>query len=228
MSIYKNIKNNPIINIKEEYGSYSSKYENPYLPDRYELKTALRNLDRDLADANPSIRVLRIPVANARLESSSEITKLSDLDNLECYKLFLPEQIGVSSDTKHNLNGNFIFFKFPKSDSLRTLLLYSDGGIDFVKYEHKFILRESDELDRRIIAGFCKLYNMQITEYCETGKVEQGIHGPYLEYEAMKYTSKMQPKRLKLGHSDRLMYESYNDFADEAFNVNMFSDVKFM
>lgn len=220
---------------------YNSTYDIPYSNQRIDLNRACKKLDKDLQDGSINIRTLKIPATNARLESNEKFRTMDDLDGVDCYTIYIPEfkyapytYHGDVKADKHNPNGHLIFFKFPKSQNVRSIILYSDGGVDFVQHEHKFILRESDELDRRIVAGFCKLYNMQIVEYCETGRVSNGLYGPWLEHEALTYNARKQPKRLKLGHSDRPMYESFmsydiNDFCDEAFIYdNMIEAIKFI
>ena len=172
----------------------SSKQESYIFPDQkeYEVKKLLYRLeDRDVRQWK-----ICIPRDYARMESNKKIYHVEEVENIPHYEIYLVEQ---QSDSKF-LENNLVYFKLPNSDRFYTLLIHDDYNVSFVKHEHKFILRDSDELDRRIILGFCKMYAARIGFIC------QNMHGlsakdelPWLKEEAIKYRASMQPKRIKAG-----------------------------
>lgn len=177
-----------------------------------QLNTNLIKLDRELDDTEYFNFKIMIPRDHARMESDKPVHP-NDVENVEHYTIYITKQIGTS----RNRRDCFLYCKFPGSDRLFKVILHMDGGVSYDKMEHKYMLRETDELDRRIIIGFCKLYQHMLKNYCYDyhDKPDWWI----LSY-AAEYTHKDMPKRIKTGsmgnnfpYKDLKPYEECNIFA---------------
>lgn len=174
-----------------------------------------------ISATNPSIILneykLMIPKAYAREETSK---RPSDVEKVPHYELYIERQIG----SVKNRRGAFVYWKLPKSGTMVAIKLYPDGGADFQKEYHKIILRETDELDRRIVLGFCILYHSALYDECFSDK--DPSH--WIKSYASLYTASKMPKRLRKGAS-KDMSEFYKDLAPYDENTyNIFNRVQFI
>lgn len=132
---------------------------------------------------------LCIPKAYAREESNKAPKNAEDVPH---YELYIERQIGTS----RNRRSTYVFWKLPKSGRLVAIEFFMDGGVDFKKDEHKYILRETDELDRRIVLGFCLKYEGTLLDECYSDDEPS----TWLNYYARTYQASQMPKRLKHGN----------------------------
>lgn len=107
------------------------------------------------------------------------------------YELYVTDQVG-STYCRRN---TYIYLKLP-SGKMVAIILYPDYGVGFEPRDRKYILREYDQLDRRIILGFCRYCQSQLREACH-GEADRKEW--WLKMEARCYNSKKQPKRIKQG-----------------------------
>lgn len=199
-----------IYSIHEYYANKSSSYMN-------NVEDELRKLNNNTEDSEYFSYEIPIPIAHARMEDSSRVLP-DQVNALEHYSIYITKQIG----TIHNRRDCFLYCKFPSSDRLFKVILHMDGGVSYEKSEHKFMLRVTDELDRRIVLGFCKKYQGQLKMACYSDEQEPNI---FLLKNAAEYTHKMMPVRVKSGSAgNNFKYphlepyeESYNIFAKVAF-----------
>lgn len=138
---------------------------------------------------------VKIPVAYSRKENGSKLIsyeKLDKNDNIPCYELFVTEQIGTS----RNRRDTNIYYKLPKSGDLIRIILHMNQGVSFDPIDHKKLLRETDELDRRIIRGFCLKYQSTLMDACYPPYNSRKDYQRDLKIKAMYYTCDQMPKRL--------------------------------
>ena len=132
-----------------------------------------------------------IPRSHARMEDESRVS-IKNIYDLDHYSIYITRQIG----TIRNRRDCFLYCKFPSSDRLFKIILHMDGGVSYDKYEHKYMLRVTDELDRRIVLGFCKRYQGTLKMACYSDEKEPDIT---ILNSAAEYTHKMMPLRIKSG-----------------------------
>lgn len=166
---------------------------------------------------------LLIPRAHARLETE-ERTKLVDLEKVECYEIRVFLQIGSHRSSRDTM----VLCKFPNYDKYFRVNIHATGGASYDKSEHKFMLRVTDELDRRIILGFCQKYNSSLinASYSKSNKPDI-----MLQYNAADYTAKDMPIRLKsgpTGHRDLSFYHNLKPYEESYHQYNIFENVSFM
>lgn len=156
---------------------------------------AAEELYRKLDGGEIENHKLCIPKKYARLESSKRI-KTSEVEEVPHYEIYLPSQVGEFN----NRDKTLVYFRLPDMEQMFSVILHKDGTVGFAKHEHKFILRVSDELDRRIILGFCKLYNGNISSICYgSNRYYINRDVSWLQDEAANYNASKQPKRVKSG-----------------------------
>lgn len=148
---------------------------------------------------------LKIPRSHARMETEKVPFKLKDIENDPCYEFYLFRQLGTYCSRRDTI----VLYKLP-SGRLISIILYRDGGVDWNKDERKYVLRETDELDRRIILGFCRKYQDTMFEITrkEIEEYKFCTSRFWLQEEALFYTYKMSPKRFKKGS----LGNDYTDF----------------
>lgn len=146
---------------------------------------------------------LYIPRAYAREETKIAPKDASLVDH---YEIALIRQTNDSEKTS-----TYVFARLPKTGEFVAVEIFKFGqGADFLKRDHTKILRGTyDELDRRIIKGFCIKNAKSLIFNSHT--VENGIV-MWLKPEAKFYKASDQPKRLK----------SYKE------DYGIFSDVEFL
>lgn len=161
---------------------------------------------------------LRIPKEYAR-EESNKIPK--DPSTVPHYELYIERQVG----SYKNRRSTYIFWKLPKTGRLVAVELLMDGGVDFKKDEHKYILRETDELDRRIILGFCLKYQSLLKDECYSDD-EPSVD---LWLYARHYKVSEMPKRIKKGSTGRDMTPIYRKLGLEPYEESgLFNQVQFV
>lgn len=164
---------------------------------------------------------LRIPRAYARGESTKMVSR-NDIPKIPCYILYLEPQIGRNYTRKPT----YVYWELPKTKRLVAVILHPDGGVDFKKDEHKFIIRETDELDRRIILGFCRKYHYHLINACHDDS-DSGEPRFELKLASELYKASSMPKRIKTGKSTDLTW-FYKDILQPYEECGIFSNVKFM
>ena len=143
------------------------------------------------------------------------------VEQVDHYTLYVRQQPGsryVRKDTD-------VYFKLPKSNMTVRIILYMDGGVNFDPKFHKYIIRETDELDRRIILGFCKKYQNALVN---------ASHGDDWDAENLKhhslfYRATDMPKRIKTGSENRDstdFYRKLNLLQPYDENNNIFKNVR--
>ena len=156
---------------------------------------AADELYRKLDGGEIEAHKLVIPRNYARLETGKR-SRLNEVEDLPHYEIYLPTQVGGFNNRKETL----VYFRLPNVNNLFSVILHKDGSVRFAKHEHKFILRVSDELDRRIILGFCKMYGGNISSICYgNGGYYANRELNWLKDEAVSYNASKQPKRVKSG-----------------------------
>lgn len=199
-----------IYSIHEYYSNKSSSFMNT-------AEGELKKINYSTEDSEYFSYEVPIPRLHARMEDNTRVLP-NQVKDLEHYSLYITKQIG----TVRNRRDCFIYCKFPNNDRLFKIILHMDGGVSYEKSEHKYMLRVTDELDRRIILGFCKKYQGQLKSACYSDEREPNI---YMLKNAADYTYKMMPVRIKSGSAgNNFKYphlepyeESYNIFAKVAF-----------
>lgn len=176
------------------------------------------NMKRDAAESqsrsvnckdNPLyIGTIYIPRAYAREE-----TKIypSDPKAVDHYEISLIRQYNDSDKTS-----TYVFAQLPKTKEYVAIELFKKGcGADFLKRDHSKILRGTyDELDRRILLGFCienahmLIFNSHIAE----NKITMQLKA-YSKF----YKASRQPKRLKKGYIESVDYINYGIFSNVEF-----------
>lgn len=175
-----------------------------------------------LENSNMSIHeyCLRIPKAYSRGEVDRRDYDYETVEKVPSYELYIEPQIG----SVRNRRDTYVYLKLPESGRLVSIILYKDGGVNFDKQFHKYVLREMDELDRRIVLGFCKKNEAMLRQACYENNEQSRM---WLQGEAMRYKSTMQPKRLKLGKTgSNLVYGDLEPYEERTSSI--FENVHFI
>ena len=144
-----------------------------------------------------------IPKAHARLETDKK-PKIDDIESVDCYEIIIFLQIGSS----RNQRDTFVLCRFPGCKNYFKVIVHATGGASFEKSEHKLMIRVTDELDRRIVLGFCQKYSWDLitSSYRKTTKPDYS-----LKHYAYHYTCKDMPIRLKSGPTGNRHPELYTN-----------------
>ena len=142
---------------------------------------------------------IHIPRAYARMETNVR-PDFKDLENIPNYTLYITRQVGSIL----NMRDTNIYYRLPSGRLVR-ILLHPRGGVSIDKLDHKYLIRETDELDRRIVLGFCLLNYTELKSECYDDKPFKSLH---LEDAAFNYRCSKMPKRLKLGPLNNFIYIS--------------------
>lgn len=144
-----------------------------------------------------NVALVKIPREYARENKHFNPYEI-DIDTVECYELFLYHQVGEYMITKKD---TYAFIKLP-SGKLVNIILYHDGGVEFDPAQRKYVLREYDELDRRIILGFCIKHQEAIKNTSHKLLDNEDSFGlEYLRHKAIGFNEKDLNKRLKTGRT---------------------------
>ena len=164
---------------------------------------------------------LYIPRAYARGESNKLVSH-DEVSKIPHSTLYIERQIGRSYTRKPT----YVYWELPKTKRLVAIVLYPDGGVEFKKDEHKFIIRETDELDRRIILGFCKKYQSSLKDECHRdADVEPNWH---LWAKAELYNASKMPKRIKTGKGSGDLTWFYKNMLEPYEECGIFSNLQFI
>lgn len=146
---------------------------------------------------------LLIPKEWARGESKHYLGTQEEVEKIPHYELHIEPQIG----SWKNRRDAYIYLRLPKSKMLINIVLHMDGGVSFDKKFHKYVLREMDELDRRIILGFCDKYFDILVKACYSEDRD-----PYLDSRASIYQASEYKKRIKSGSKGNDLTEFHKKF----------------
>lgn len=163
---------------------------------------------------------LCIPRAYARGESDKLVSR-NEVDKIPHYTLYIERQIGRSYTRKPT----YVYWELPKTKRLVAIVLYPDDGVEFKKDEHKFIIRETDELDRRIILGFCKKYQLELKHECHSDKERPDWE---LVGGATFYRASDMPKRIKTGKGSTDLTWFYKNMLEPYEECGIFSNLQFI
>ena len=145
-----------------------------------------------------------IPRAYAREETQVKTRKPEEIEKIDHYELYISKQIG-SVQTRRD---TFVYVKLPKSENYIPIILHVDGGVSFQPITRRLAFREFDELDRRIILGYCRKFQSTLVWESHNG---YGRSKFYLQQEAAYYRASHQPKRFKLGSEGNDFSRFYKD-----------------
>lgn len=200
-----------IYSIHEYYANRSSVYIN-------NAEDRLRKINNNIEDSEYFSYEIPIPRAHARMEDKSRVLP-DQVKALEHYSVYITKQIG----TVRNRRDCFLYCKFPSNDRLFKIILHMDGGVSYEKSEHKYMLRVTDELDRRIVLGFCKKYQGQLKTACYSDDREPSI---FILNNAAEYTHEMMPVRIKSGSAGNNFKYPHLEPYEESYNI--FNKVAFI
>lgn len=203
-----------IYRLFNEYVGNEYRYPEGSMADIIQKANAMIDLNQRTSDSDDYIYEIPIPTSYARGESNRPIYG-EEAFNVEHYSLFIFKQIGEARVKKDTI----ILCKFPKSDRIFSITLYYNGGVTYDKTQHKYMLRVTDELDRRIVEGFCLKYWSSLINACH----EDVWKGPdkYLMYKACSYTHKDMPVRIKHG----IRGNSFNPHYESTIDNSIFNSV---
>lgn len=157
--------------------------------------TAAEELYRGLDGGEIESYKLSIPQRYARLETDKR-SSVEEVEDVPHYEIHIMDQVGNINSRDKTL----AYFRLPHGGSMFSIILNRDGSVGFAKHEHKFILRVSDELDRRIVLGFCKMYSGNIASIAYgKNRYRKDKDAAWLRDEAASYNAGKQPKRIKSG-----------------------------
>lgn len=190
------------INLEENYLSIK---QNDYLKLSSEEVKAIDALAETMFKHQESINeyTLLIPRDWARGESKEYLGTQERVAEVPHYELHIERQVG----SHRNRRDTYIYLRLPKSKMLVNIVLHMDGGVSFDKKFHKYVLREMDELDRRIILGFCDKYFHILVDACYS---DEGLD-PWLGQYAATYKASDYKKRIKSGSKGRDLTDFYRN-----------------
>lgn len=196
-------------------------------------------LDVEIACSNFSVSKIKninefevkIPVAYSRKEKGSKLISYEKLDkdnSIPCYELFVTEQIGTS----RNRRDTNIYYKLPKSGDTIRIILHKNQGVSFDPLHHKALLKETDELDRRIIRGFCLKYQSTLMDACYPPYNSREDYQRDIKIKAMYYNCDKMPKRLPRsgdqGVDSSRFWKDLKPYEESNVDCGIFSNVVFI
>lgn len=186
--------------------SYLSIKQNDYLKLSSEEARAIDALAEMMFKHQESINeyTLLIPRDWARGESKEYLGTQERVAEVPHYELHIERQVG----SWKNRRDTYIYLRLPKSKMLINIVLHMDGGVSFDKKFHKYVLREMDELDRRIILGFCDKYFHVLVDACYS---DEGLDR-WLALQASTYQASKYKKRIKSGSQGRDLTEFHRKY----------------
>lgn len=153
-------------------------------------------------DETTETALLRIPRQHARTNTPYE-KGFEGLDDVECYRLHIFSQVGDPYNTRRD---TYIILELP-SGLMVPIILYWNGGVDFDPAGRKYINREYDELDRRIIRGFCTRYKNSLK--CMSHNDTSSLFNALVKVRAIEFNSKQIPAEIsKKRRIDELIVDS--------------------
>lgn len=183
-------------------------------------------LDKIVSESEFEGYPIFIPRAYAREETNVRTRKPEDIENIDHYTIYITKQIG-SVQTRRD---TFIYVKLPKSGNYIPIILHVDGGVSFQPITKRLALREFDELDRRIILGYCRKFHSTLVWACHD---TQHRNRTWLQNEAAYYRVSDQPKRFKLGSEGNDFTRFYKnlkpyELAPVKMEQNVFRNIRFI
>lgn len=183
-------------------------------------------LDKIVSESDFEGYPILIPRAYAREETNVKTRKPEDINQIDHYTLYVTKQIGSVQTRKDS----FVYVKLPKSGNYIPIILHVDGGVSFQPITKRLALKEFDELDRRIILGYCRKFQSTLKSECHNGHERSRF---YLEREAAYYRASDQPKRFKLGSDGNDFSRFYSDLkpyelSSPVKEMNIFENVRFV
>lgn len=183
-------------------------------------------LDKIVSESEFEGYPILIPRAYAREETSVRTRKPEEIEKIDHYTLYITKQIG-SVQTRRD---TFVYIKLPQSGNYIPIILHVDGGVSFQPITKRLALKEFDELDRRIILGYCRKFHSTLVWESHNG---YGRHKFYLQQEAAYYKASHQPKRFKLGsegHDFSRFYKNLKPYELPPIKMehNMFENLRFI
>ena len=182
------------------------------------------NVHNDItSDSDWSSFSIFIPKAHARLETDIK-PKIDNINSVDCYEIVIFLQIG----SHRNQRDTYVLCKFPKCENYFKVIIHATGGASFEKSEHRFLLRVTDELDRRIVLGFCQKYSWDLitSSYRKTTKPDYSLRNY-----AYHYTCKDMPTRLKSGPTGNRhpeLYKNIQPYEESSPIRTIFDNVAFL
>ena len=158
------------------------------------------DIDRNLYDKeNTEVELVQIPRQYARENIHFNPDEV-DINSIDCYNFYLFKQgNGVKDINTHNI---YVLLKLP-SGKFVNIIIYKNGGAEFDPSQRKYVLREYDALDRRIILGFCIEYQ---TDFLVISNRNFNTISPVnideLRSNARHFQERKINKRLKVGEYD--------------------------
>lgn len=165
---------------------------------------------------------LLIPKEWARGESDHYTGTQEKVAEVPHYELHIERQIG----TWKNRRDAYVYLRLPKSKKIINIILHMDGGVSFDPKFHKYAIRELDELDRRIILGFCDKYHNLLVQACYSDERDS-----YVDHLAATYKASEYKKRIKQGSKGIDMTEfhrKYNHGFEPYEESTIFRTVQFI
>lgn len=183
-------------------------------------------LDKIVSESEFEGYPILIPRAYAREETNVRTRKPEEIEKIDHYTLYITRQIG-SVQTRRD---SFIYVKLPQSGNYIPIILHVDGGVSFQPITKRLALREFDELDRRIILGYCRKFQSTLFWACHDAQHRNKF---YLQNEAADYRASDQPKRFKLGSEGNDFSRFYKnlkpyELAPVKMEQNVFGSIRFI
>lgn len=181
----------------------------------------IKRLNHSIDDSEYFNWAVRIPRDYARMESDEKV-KTNEVELVDHYKIYITKQIG----TPKNRRDCFLYCQFPNSARLYKVILHMDGGISYEKSEHRYMIRETDELDRRIVLGFCKLYQGNLLTLCYSDNPNPD---KWMLNNGASYRCNMVAKRIKQGsENNNYPYKNLKPYEETCNINNIFSNLAFI
>ena len=174
-------------------------------------------------DEKTETALLRIPRQYARTNTPYE-KGFEGLDDVECYRLHIFNQVGDPYNTRRD---TYIILELP-SGLMVPIILYWNGGVDFDPEGRKYINREYDELDRRIIRGFCLKHQTSLKELSHSpikSKIVDDWVGSYALHCSENQFNKRLPKSGRTGVHMKYLHPKQLKPYEES---GIFNNVRFL
>lgn len=193
-------------------------------------------LDVEIACSNFSIGKVerlnefevRIPIESSRKGKGALSPSSDRINSVPCYQLYVEEQIGTS----RNRRDTNIYFKLPKSGKLIRIILHMNQGVSFDPLYHKELLRETDELDRRIVRGFCLKYQSTLMDACYPPYNSRSDYQRELKLHGLHYRCTDMPKRLPRsgdqGIDSSRFWKDLKPYEESNVDCGIFSNIVFI
>ena len=155
------------------------------------------SLEKNLYDKdNSDVALIQIPRQYAR-ENEHFNSYEVNINDIECYRLYLFKQGNKYADV--DAHNTYVILELPSGRKVN-IIMYKNGGIEFEPMHRKYVLREYDALDRRIILGFCLSYQNAIKNVSNNEKdINNNDITDSIRSRASLFKENELNKRLKIG-----------------------------